>query len=84
MKTKTIQLIFLIIAGLIVGWREWTNATTLTSEAINPSNTQPLQEVGSATEASTVFIIFLLGTIIAFVINGLWQVSPKLSSPNSV
>ncbi len=83
MKTKTIHLFFLILTGFIIGWREWTSTTTLVKEDIAVSNWHQ-QEVGSTAEASTVLLLFLLGAISIFVMNGWWQASPKLSSPNSV
>ncbi|GEM_PF-5430515 len=84
MKVKTIQLFFLVITGLIIGWREWTSSTILVEEEITIINWQQVQEVGSTTEASTVLMLFLTGAILIFVMNGWWQASPKLSSPNSV
>ncbi len=84
MKSKIIQLIFLVAAGLIIGWREWSRkGVTIQKEDILV-NSKRFQEVGSPTEASTVFIIFLLGAFVAFVISNLKFAPIKLSSPNSV
>jgi len=30
MKSKIIQLFFLVVAGLIIGWREWSSTKTTT------------------------------------------------------
>ncbi len=85
MKAKVIQLFFLVIAGLIISWREWTNAASLVSNEVEIASLQAAQEVGSNTEASTVLAILLAGTILAIVVNGMWGMVPsKLSSPNSV
>jgi len=84
MKAKTIHLFFLILTGLIMGWREWTSTTPLFKDEGVIMKWQEAQEVGSTTEASTVFLLFLSGAVLIFVINGLWQTTPKLSSPNSV
>jgi len=85
MKTKAIHLFFLILTGLAVGWRELTSATKLfKEEEVAITNWQQMQEVGSTTEASTVLLLFLSGAVLIFVINGLRQIAPKLSSPNSV
>ena len=84
MKFKTIQLFFLMLTGLIIGWREWTSPTTLIKEDVLTSNWYQLQEVGSTSEASLVLLLFFLGATSVFVINGWRQASPKLSSPNSV
>jgi len=84
MKAKTIHLFFLILTGLIIGWREWTSTTTLAKEDVIVNNWHQIQEVGSTTEASTVLLLFLLGAFSIFVINDWWHASPKLSSPNSV
>jgi len=84
MKSKIIQLIFLVAAGLIIGWREWSSKeiTILKEDAL--FNSEQFQKVGSTSEASTVFIIFLLGAFVAFVISNLRFTPIKLSSPNSV
>lgn len=84
MKIKTIQLFFLLLTGLIISWREWTSTATLVKKDITVSNWQQIQEVGSSAEASMVLLLFLLGAISIFVLNGWWQASLKLSSPNSV
>ena len=85
MKTKIIQLFFLVVAGLTISWREWTSASSLVSDGLEVASLQAAQEVGSNTEASTVLTILFLGTILAIVVNGIWAiVPPKLSSPNSV
>lgn len=84
MKAKTIHLFFLVLTGLIIGWREWTNNPPVIKEDITVSNWQQFQEVGSTTEASTVLLLFFLGAISIFVINGWRYASVKLSSPNSV
>lgn len=84
MKSKIIQLIFLVVAGLIIGWREWSSNTITTLKEDALFNSKQFQEVGSTSEASTVFIIFLLGTFVAFVMSNLKLVPIKLSSPNSV
>ncbi len=84
MKIKTIQLFFLLLTGLIISWREWTSAPTIVEEEIAISNWQQFQEVGSSTEASMVLLLFLLGAISIVLMNGWWQASLKLSSPNSV
>ena len=84
MKAKTIHLFFLILTGLIIGWREWTNTTTFIQEELVVNNWQEVQEVGSTAEASIVLLLFFLGAISVFVMNGYWQASPRLSSPNSV
>lgn len=84
MKAKTIHLFFLILTGLMISWREWTSTTTLVLEDIAVSNWHQIQEVDSTTEASMVLLLFFLGAILIFVMNGWWQASPKLSSPNSV
>ena len=84
MKSKTIQFFFLVMAGLVIGWREWTNNQSMVSEETIPTNFHQLQETGSATEATTLLWIFILGTIMAFIVNSLLQVPTKLSSPNSV
>jgi len=84
MKFKIVQLIFLIVAGLIIGWREWSKKeiTTLREDAL--FNSEQFQEVGSTSEASIVFIIFLLGVFVAFMMSNLRITPIKLSSPNSV
>ncbi len=84
MKAKTIHLFFLILTGLIISWREWTNTTTFVNEDRVVNNWQEAQAVGSTAEASIVLLLFFLGAISIFVINGWWQAPPKLSSPNSV
>lgn len=84
MKVKTIQLFFLLLTGLIISWRESTRTSTLVKEDIAVSNWQQIQEVGSSAEASMVLLLFLLGAVSVFVMNGWWQASLKLSSPNSV
>ena len=84
MKSKIIQLIFLVVAGLIIGWREWSSNTITTLKEDALFNSKQFQEVGSTSEESTVFIIFLLGTFVAFVMSNLKLVPIKLSSPNSV
>lgn len=84
MKSKTVQLFFLVLGGLIISWREWTYSTTATADFLTKSLTNT-QEVGSNQEATTVLIILLLGITLAIVVNGLCEsVSSKLSSPNSV
>ena len=85
MKTKIIQLFFLMVAGLMISWREWTNTSSLVSDELEIASLQAAQEVGSSTEASIVLVLLLLGIILAIVVNGLWSIVPsKLSSPNSV
>jgi len=85
MKAKIIQLFFLATAGLIISWREWTNAPALVSNEVEIASLQAVQEVGSNTEASVVLAILFLGIILAIVVNGLsTNVPSKLSSPNSV
>ena len=80
MNNKIIQLIFLLIAGFIVGWREWTKPVTNISE----NYIARVNEVGSSNEAAIVFLIFLFGAIAALVVNRWWQATLNLSSPNSV
>lgn len=84
MKSKIVQLIFLVIAGMIMGWREWSNKSTIVTNDDSLLSTERFQEVGSASEASTVFIIFLLGAFAAFMMSNLRFAPFKLSSPNSV
>ena len=82
MKAKTIQLFFLILTGLIIGWREWTSTPTLVKEEV--FNWYQFHEVGSTSEASIVLLLFFLGATSVVVINGWRQALTKLSSPNSV
>lgn len=84
MKSKIIQLIFLVVAGLIIGWREWSRTGVAIPKEDMLTNTERFQEIGSPSEASIVFIIFLLGAFVAFVISNLRIAPIKLSSPNSV
>ena len=84
MKSKIIQLIFLAVAGLVIGWREWFNKEIISSKEDAFFRSEQFQEVGSASEASIVFIIFLLGAFVAFMTNNLKLAPIKLSSPNSV
>jgi len=85
MKAKVIQLFFLLVAGLIISWREWTNASSFISNEIEMTSLQAAQEVGSSTEASTVLLMVLSGIVLAIVVNGFSVTIPsKLSSPNSV
>lgn len=84
MKSKIIQLIFLVVAGLVVGWREWSSKEIINEKETTFFSSEQFQEVGTASEASFVFIIFLLGAFVAFMMSNLRLAPIKLSSPNSV
>ena len=83
MKTKIVHLFFLILTGIIISWREWTNSVTVVEE-VGIIEWHSVQEVGSSTESFMVLLLFLAGAISIFVMNGWRQPAPKLSSPNSV
>ncbi len=84
MKSKIIQFIFLVVAGLIIGWREWSSNPKISTDESTLLNGERFQEVGSASEASMVFIIFFLGAFVALMMSHLRFAPFKLSSPNSV
>ncbi len=84
MKSKSIHFFFLVMAGLIIGWREWTSMEVTTLKEDTLFNSEQFQKIGSTSEASIVFIIFLLGALVAFMMSSLRSAPIKLSSPNSV
>ena len=90
-KRKIIRLIFLIVSGLVIGWREWQNYASATGNVKIIERDENLiasmnhfQEVNTPAEAASLIGLVLLGIILAFALNIFFQARPKLSSPNSV
>jgi len=64
MKSKIIQFIFLVVAGLIIGWREWSSNPKISTDESTLLNGERFQEVGSASEVGEVFRAFVPETSI--------------------
>jgi hypothetical protein len=96
MIKRILQFIFLIIAGIVIGWREWTAVIQANREITEPTdltigtetmvlnNWNHYQEVGRNTETASIFLVLVGSVFLTFVVLGLVKTYIKLSSPNSV
>ena len=83
MKSKNIQLLFLLLAGVIIGWREWNRSPILPAEDWSMLNAFSSQE--PTLEWLVISGLVLVGGIL-YVLTNHWQGpgASNMSSPNSV
>jgi len=96
MRRKTLQLTFLVLAGIIVGWREWNSFSSPVADTFQEESsvsesknlfiemTGHYQDMGSASELILISGLALSGLLLIVLLNGIELNRPKLSSPNSV
>ena len=83
MRRTSIQLIVLLIAGMVVVWREWTAGSFLESTAANMPLLPPFfSEQITDTSSSIIWLVGVAGIVV--VLTECCSRYFKLSSPNSV